>query len=187
MRCCWSWRLGRSFHNYGMWSREQPKDPWLCSAWRPRTSLCCQCLRRMKNKKWNWNKWSVPMQWQEWMCRGGRGLGKNCLKTFPEKQFHGGEEAFYNETLTAWSQRWGLKLLDHIRVITVLSQTLPPGWKKTEDFSGLVLCHFKCGRLRPFFALLGMLISVQLEIQIDCFLTWAALISCRWGCIRKKF
>lgn len=45
------------------------------------------------------------MEGQEWMGRGEGGLEEKNLKTLPEQQSSGGEEAFYNGALAAYPQR----------------------------------------------------------------------------------
>ena len=50
--------------------------------------------RGMKNKNWSGSKRSVPMEWQEQMCSGGKGLREQILKTFPEKKVIARERGF---------------------------------------------------------------------------------------------
>lgn len=86
------------------------------------------------------------------------------------------EEAFYNGAFTAWSQRWGrkiLKLFDHFGYHCTFSN--PNSWpKKAEDFPGLVLHPSEPESLRPFFALLGNVCLSAVRTYIGCVIiqTW---------------
>lgn len=62
------------------------RDPSLVVLGNPDAVFVIRFCTGMKDMKWSGSQWSVPMEWQEWMCRDGKGLREQILKTFLRKK-----------------------------------------------------------------------------------------------------